>query len=310
LILALATVSKAPELKAALPAAGVSAVPARRGERYSLVLGNPSLVVGLVIVGIIIVFGLIGPFLINQRDTRTTTFAKDLAPSAIHWLGTDSFGRDILALIVVGTPQTVKVGLIAGLISVVVGSVLGFVQGYYRGTVGAVVRTITDVMLTIPALLILITIASQVKTVSVEGMAIIIGALSWPGAVRAIGSQVMTLRERAFVSVAHFNGMSGPSVIFRELMPNMLPYLGASFVHAVAIATLAAIGLEVLGLGPQTTNTLGMTIYWAQLNSAVLRGLVWWWLSPVVIVVLLFVGLFLISRGLDEVANPRLRSRV
>jgi peptide/nickel transport system permease protein len=310
LILALATVgSNAQEAQAVLPAV-VSAVPARRGRQFSFVIGNPSLVVGLVIVGAIIVFGLIGPFLINQRDTRTTTFAKDLVPSAAHLLGTDSFGRDILALIVVGTPQTVKVGLIAGLISVVVGSVLGFVQGYYRGTVGAVVRAITDVMLTIPALLILITIASQVKTVSVEGMAIIIGALSWPGSVRAIGSQVMTLRERAFVAVAHFNGMSGRGIIMKELMPNMLPYLGASFVHAVAIATLAAIGLEVLGLGPQTTNTLGMTIYWAQLNSAVLRGLVWWWLSPVVVVVLLFVGLFLISRGLDELANPRLRSRV
>ena len=83
-----------------------------------------------------------------------------------------------------------------------------------------------------------------------------------------------------------------------------------SLAQAVSVAILFAIGLEVLGLGPQTTNTLGMTIYWSQLNSAVIRGLVWWWLSPVVVVVLLFVGLFLTSHGLDELANPRLRRRV
>ena len=81
--------------------------------------------------------------------------------------------------------------------------------------------------------------------------------------------------------------MSGPEIIFKELMPNMLPYLGASFVAAVSTAILFAIGLEVLGLGPQTTNTLGMTIYWSQLHSAVIRGLWWWWLSPMVVIVTL-----------------------
>jgi peptide/nickel transport system permease protein len=271
---------------------------------------NPMLVVGLLIIATIILFGLIGPFLIRQEATRTTAFAKDLAPTREHFLGTDSFGRDIFALIVIGTPQTVKVGLIAGVIALVVGSFLGFVQGYYPGSIGVVVRGFTDVMLTIPALLILITLASQVRQVSVEGMALIIAALAWPGTARAVGGQVLTLRERAFVSVARFNGMSGPKIIVKELMPNMLPYIGASFVQAVSVAILFAIGLEVLGLGPQTTNTLGMTIYWSQLNSAVIRGLVWWWFSPVVVVVLLFIGLFLTSQGLDELANPRLRNRV
>jgi peptide/nickel transport system permease protein len=283
---------------------------ARRAEWLWRLRGNPNLLIGGIIVGLIIVFGLVGPFLIHQDATRTTAFAKDLKPSAAHVLGTDSFGRDILSLIVVGTPQTVKVGLVAGAIAVLVGSFLGFVQGYYTGKVGVAVRGFTDVMLTIPALLILITLASQVRVVSVEGMAFIIAALSWPGACRAIGGQVLTLRERTFVSVARLNGMSGPKIIVLEMMPNMLPYLAASFVHAVSTAILFAIGLEVLGLGPQTTNTLGMTIYWAQLNSAVIRGLVWWWLSPVAVVMLLFVGLFLVSRGLDELANPRLRNRV
>ena len=194
--------------------------------------------------------------------------------------------------------------------ALIIGSTLGFVQGYYRGPIGTSVRGVTDITLTIPALLILITVASQVRQVTVESMAIIIALLAWPGTTRAIGSQVLSMRERAFVPIARFNGMSGPEIIFKELMPNMLPYLGASFVAAVSTAILFAIGLEVLGLGPQTTNTLGMTIYWSQLHSAVIRGLWWWWLSPMVVIVLLFIGLFLISHGLDELANPRLRRRV
>jgi peptide/nickel transport system permease protein len=284
---------------------------ARRLADYrSYARRNPNLVAGLLILGVIVAFGLIGPLLVDPDATRTTAFAKDLRPSLDHLLGTDSFGRDILALIAVGTPQTLKVGLIAGVIGLVLGSLLGFVQGYSHSAVGAVIRAVTDTALTVPALLILITVASQVRQVSVEGMALIIAALAWPSATRAIGAQALTLRERAFVSIARLNGMSGAEIIVKELVPNMLPYLGASFVEAVASAILFAIGLEVLGLGPQTTNTLGMTIYWSQLHSAVIRGLIWWWLSPIVVVVLLFIGLFLTSQGLDELANPRLRRRV
>jgi peptide/nickel transport system permease protein len=301
--------SNAAEGAAALPVL-VAPAPDRLEEWLAYARRNPNLAAGIAILAAIVAFSLLGPLFVDQAATRTTAFAKDLSPSFEHILGTDSFGRDVFALIVVGTPQTLKVGLIAGGIALLIGSLLGLVQGYYHGAVGVVVRTVTDVTLTIPALLILITVASQVRQVSVEGMALIIAALSWPATTRAIGAQVLTLRERAFVSVARCNGMSGPAILIKELMPNMLPYLGASFVQAVSSAILFAIGLEVLGLGPQTTNTLGMTIYWSQLHSAVIRGLVWWWLSPIVVVVLLFIGLFLTSQGLDELANPRLRRRV
>jgi peptide/nickel transport system permease protein len=93
-------------------------------------------------------------------------------------------------------------------------------------------------------------------------------------------------------------------------MPNLLPYLAASFVGAVAAAVLAAIGLEVLGLGPQSEPTLGMTIFWSIYYGALLRGMWWWWAPPVVIIIVLFIGLFLIAAGLDEVANPRARRAV
>jgi peptide/nickel transport system permease protein len=98
-------------------------------------------------------------------------------------------------------------------------------------------------------------------------------------------------------------------LLFREVMPNLVPYIAASFVGAVSGAILAAVGLEALGLGPNDVHTLGTTIYWGEKFSAVLRGQYWWWGPPIVMIAIIFVGLFLLSAGLDRVANPRLRQQ-
>jgi len=92
------------------------------------------------------------------------------------------------------------------------------------------------------------------------------------------------------------------------MMPNLLPYLGACLVAAVSGAVLSSVGLEALGLGSRNEPTLGMTIYWMMREGAFIRGLWWWVLDPIVVLVVLFVGLYLLSTGLDEFANPRLRS--
>ena len=115
------------------------------------------------------------------------------------------------------------------------------------------------------------------------------------------------MRERGYVEIARLNGMSGPEIIFRELMPNLLPYLAATLVSSVSAAILASIGLEVLGLGPVEAPTLGMTLYWVNFNAAIINGWWWWWTAPTVIIVMVFLGLFFLTVGLDEIANPRLR---
>jgi peptide/nickel transport system permease protein len=171
-----------------------------------------------------------------------------------------------------------------------------------------VIRLIVDSLLTVPGLLVLIIIADSIKgVISVDLMALVVASLAWTFPTRTIRSQVLSMRERAYVQMAKLSGMSGFEIIVRELIPNLLPYLAASFVGAVSGAVLASIGLEAIGLGPQNEPTLGMTIYWAITFSAMIRGFWWWWLTPIVAIVLLFLGLFLISTGLDEVANPRRR---
>jgi peptide/nickel transport system permease protein len=97
-------------------------------------------------------------------------------------------------------------------------------------------------------------------------------------------------------------------IIVKEVLPNLFPYIAATFVATVSWAILATVGLEALGLGPQNELTLGMMLYWAQFYGAILRGFWWWWVPPIVVIVLIFVGLFFTSAGMDQLVNTRLRS--
>jgi peptide/nickel transport system permease protein len=159
--------------------------------------------------------------------------------------------------------------------------------------------------------MVLIIIAISIRGgLTVDQMALVVASLAWLNPTRTIRSQVLTLRERGYVEIARLSGMSGPEIIVKELMPNLLPYLAATLVNAVSSAILASIGLEVLGLGPVDSPTLGMTLYWVNYNAALINGWWWWWLAPVVIIIMVFLGLFFLTTGLDEWANPRLRRAV
>jgi peptide/nickel transport system permease protein len=265
--------------------------------------------IGILIIAGVVLLGLLGPLVVDASGAKVGSDIPDLTPSLQHPLGTDTVGRDLLSVIVVGTPMTLSIGLIAGLIGLSIGIAFGFVSGYYGGVADVLLRGAADVFLTVPGLLILVVIASSTKgAVNVQTEALVVSALAWMWPTRTIRSQVLSMRERGYIQVARFSGASDARIILEEMLPNLLPYLAASFVGAVAAAVLASIGLEALGLGPQNQPTLGMTIYWALYYTTVMRGLVWWWLPPIVMIVLIFVGLFSIAAGLDKIINPRLRT--
>ena len=269
---------------------------------------NPQLIVGGTILLALVLFSVLGSLLYDTSLARPLSTMPDMAPSAQYPLGTDSAGRDILAVMIVGTPLTLKIGLLAAIIGLLIGTILGFSAGYFGGPVDTIIRGATDMILPIPALAVLVVIASVIQqSLTSEVMALIVASLAWMWPTRTIRSQVMSMRERAYVQVAKLCGMNNAEIVVRELLPNLLPYLAASFVAATGAAVLAAIGLEALGLGPQNEPTLGMTIFWSIYYGALLRGMWWWWAPPIVAIVLLFVGLYFVSAALDEVANPRLR---
>lgn len=280
-------------------------------DLYLYLRRNRSLIGGLALLLIIVVFVMVGASVTDPEDAKPLAYKPSQPPSAEHWLGTDRLGKDILAVMVEGTPKTIRIGLIAGAIGVAIGTVLAFFSGYYGGVFDVVTRSTVDILRTVPALLVLVIIAISVPgNMSVDMMALIIAALAWLGPTRVLRSQVLVIRQQSYVELARFSGMSGPEIIIKEMMPNLMPFIVAVFITAVSGAVLASIGLEALGLGPFEANTLGMTIYWNIWYSSLINGWWWWWAPPIIIIVLLFVGLFLISQGLDEWANPRLRKRV
>lgn len=283
-------------------------------RRIRLLLSNDgistSLVVGLCMLAGILAFTVFGRIAWDISLADPLSARPNQAPSLSYPFGTDSQGRDLLAVMILGTWLTLKVGLLAGLMGIVIGTLVGLAAAYYRGYVDLFARWLIDVGLTVPPLLLLVVIASAFRgQFSSTGMAIVIGMLAWFGSARQIRAQALSMREAGFVMTARLGGLSGPAIIFKEILPNLLPYISASFVIAVSSAILSAIGLEALGLGPTDEPTLGMTIFWLLYYTALMRGLWWWLLEPIVILTLLFISLFLISAGLDKFANPRLRSR-
>ncbi len=261
---------------------------ARSGFRY---LGrNRQLILGLVLLGALLLFVVIGNFVYDVSHYRPLSVPQGM---------------------IAGTPLTLFMGLLAGFLGVAIGTLLAFAGAYYGGWLDALVRGIVDIGLTIPTFLVLIIVAISIHSaMTVPQMALVVAALAWLWPTRTIRAQVLTMRERTYVHVARMSGASGIKIILLEMMPNLLPYLAASLVGAVAAAILASLGLEALGLGAVDSPTIGMTIYWVIFYGALLQGMWWWFLPPIVVVVLLFMGLFGLSAGLDEWANPRLRKTV
>jgi peptide/nickel transport system permease protein len=285
--------------------------PDRRGAFLRYLRRNPSLPIGIVLILSLLLFSWIGSLLWEVDHYRPLSVRALQPPSWTLPFGSDRQGRDLLATMIAGTPLTLRIGLIAGFIGVAVGTILGFVSAYYGGYVDYVIRGIVDVGLTVPGLLVLIILAVTIRTaITVDQLALVVACLAWLFPARTIRAQVLTMRERSWVQLARLSGMRGSEIILKEMLPNLFPYLAAALVSSISAAVLASIGLEALGLGEIDAPTLGMTIYWVLFNAALINGWWWWWAPPIVILAVLFVGLFLTSIGLDEIANPRLRRTV
>lgn len=264
---------------------------------------------GSAVILALLAVSVLGGLLVGPEQHRTGSFPPRLPPGREAFLGTDALGQSIAIQLAEATPKSLQIGLIAASLGTFLGALIGFASGYFGGIVDVVLGVLIDIFLSVPSLLFLILIAALVRGVGIQVMALVIGFFAWAYPARQVRAQALSLRERAFVHVARFSGMSGLEIIFRELMPQMLQWLGANFVVAFIWAVLTETGLSILGLGSQTEMTLGMMIYWALNYGAILESLWWWWLFPVLILICLFLSLYLVHLGFDEVSNPRLRGR-
>ena len=268
-------------------------------------LGLP-LIVGLFLVLSPIIASLIGRLFVAGRGVAIFAYQPVLRPSSSHLLGTDGQGRDMVANLIYGLLPTFEIGLVAALVAVAVGTTLGVVSGYIGGMVDGCIRGITDVILCIPGFAILVVAAALWGSLSVSTLGLMIALLSWPLAARAVRAQILASREGGYVVMNKLSNRSAAAIMFLEILPNILPYIMATFVGLVAGSLLTAIGLQLIGLGPVGVITLGSTLQSALSYGALSQGLWWWWAPPTVVLVLLFLGLFLVSLSVDRISNRRL----
>ena len=294
------------EEHASSPAAP-GARPVRGNDFLYYGLRNKKLLFGLGLELLLILLAIIGPVI---SPHNTTDFYKLASPpSAQNWLGTDSFGHDIFAQLVVGLRESYLVGALSAICAAIAGMVLGFIAGWRGGVLDEALQFLTNVVVMIPALVLLVVIGSYLNTRSVMFEGVFIGLTTWPWVARAVRAQTFSLRSREFVDLAKLSGKRATSIVVKEIAPNMASYLFLAIILLFGSSMLLASSYDFLGLGPSNTVSLGIMMQQATLNSALFYHM-WWWVFPPGMVLTAMVAALLVANvGLDEVFNPKLRER-
>jgi peptide/nickel transport system permease protein len=226
-------------------------------------------------------------------------------------LGTDNFGRDVLPELVSATGTSLLIGLVAGLIATSLGLVLGLTAGYIGGRVDDVIMFFTNIILVIPAFVLLILISfslGQEKRGPVT-IAIVIGFTTWTWTARAVRAQVISLRNRDHVNLSKLSGHPIIRIIFADIFPYIASYVFMALILQISSAILYEASLSIIGLGPKTstTPTLGLMMNWAMIYMAPSLGKWWAYLPVIITIALISFSLNLMNTGLDQVYNPALR---
>lgn len=267
---------------------------------------------GVIVLTFFIVLAIAAPLLYrpiigNISPARPGVFPRWLPPSPEHPLGTDGHGRDLLTDYLAGLRTTLYIGFLAGVIASGVGIMVGFLSAYKGGWVDSVLLTITNMLIVIPSYPILVAIAMVTPELGVASMSIILALFSWPFSARTIRAQVMTMKERPYVELAKVSGQGDWAIIFTEILPNLTPYLLMGFAFSVVGAMVAEVGIEAIGLGPSNIITLGLMINFANGWGVYSMGRLEVLLIPVSALVLIFMAITMINRGMEEYLNPRLQ---
>jgi peptide/nickel transport system permease protein len=229
-------------------------------------------------------------------------------PSSDHWLGTTESGADVLSQLLAGARISIVVGFAAAAISAVIGASVGLLSGYFGGWTDRILDAVDNWFLVIPTLPLMIVLSSLLEP-SLGVLILVIGITSWAGTGRIVRSQVLTLRERAFVERARALGASHWYIIKTHILPNALPLIFANTVLIVAVAILSESALAFLGLGDPTNISWG-TMLENAFSSGAPSAEAWWYvIPPGLCITLLVLAVALIGYLFEEYVNPRLQER-
>ncbi len=265
---------------------------------------------GFLVVVSMLLIAYVGPAFV-ELDTKTKVDQIYLPPSAEYWLGTDHQGRDILSYIIHGGKDVIYVGLVAAGLSTFIAVAFGALSGFAGGWIDNAIMFVTDVVLTIPNLPLLAVLAAFITINNLTVLGVLLGALGWPVLLRAVRSQTLSLKERDFVEAARALDLGVWHIVFREIVPNMMSYILVSFILAMTGAIYAQVALFLLGLinMPIQGSNWGVMVSFAWVRGAIFfEDSVWYIMAPILAIGLWQLSMITMSRSLELVFNPRLRS--
>jgi peptide/nickel transport system permease protein len=292
----------------------LAAAPRRISNRFRvpgwlvLMLRNPKSRLGLIMLAFVVIVALIAPLISVADPNGFDLLAARQAPSWNHLFGTTDQGSDIFSQVVLGARRSLLLGVAAAALATGIAAVLGITAAYSGGVVDDVINFLINVFLTIPAIPLLVVISAYIGTQGIGTMIFVLALVLWAFEARILRGQALSLRSRDFVDAAKVSGEPTWRIVFGELMPNMISRIAAAWVLVFYVALLVDAGLEFLGLGDHAATSWGVTLYWAQTNSTVLRGQWWPFFFPGAALAFTVLGLVLVLAGIDEVSNPRLRA--
>lgn len=261
---------------------------------------------GMIIFLIFLCLAVFAPFL-NTTDPMKSGEVKNLLqpPSREFWLGTDDLARDIWSQVIYGSRISLSIGFLAGLFSIIIGSFVGLMAGFYGGKVEEILMRVVDFFLMLPELPLMIVLAAVLGP-SIWNIIFVVSIVNWPTTARVVRSQVLSLKERAFIEASRCIGASNSYLIFREILPNVIPLILAQTVLMVTWAVYAESVLSFLGLGDPTTITWGMMLHFA-FESGAMSSALYWVIPPIICIVSLILGFTFFGTAISDIMKPGYR---
>lgn len=267
--------------------------------------------IGVTLVALFFVAGIFGPMLVKSTYAMEgPPFLAPFAQPLEYPLGTDSMGRDLFSMVIYATPAMIKMIGVGALFSVCVGTLVGTVAGYKGGFTDSVLMSLTDIVLTIPALPLVIVIASvyQPKDPAVVGL--ILGIDNWPVLSRNLRSQVLSIREEAFTEASRAMNLRKSTILRKDIISNLVPYISVNVATSSRRIIFESVGLYYIGVLPFTSLNWGVMLNMAY-TSGQMTSLkqIHWLLVPMMAIILVSLGFIMLAQGMDRVFNVRLRAR-
>ena len=285
-------------------------LPARRAEgAFARLRRRPAALAGMAIVVLIVGAALLAPWIapfdpFAQNFDGLTLEGAPLPPGGAYLLGTDLLGRDLLSRLLYGARTSLVIGVAANGMALAIGTLVGLTAGFFRGWAGAVLMRVTDLMMAFPALLLAICLAAIFEP-SLWIVAVVIAMVNWVQTARVIYTETTALAARDFIAAERTLGASTPRILFRHILPHLVPTLIVWGTLGISTTVLLEATLSYLGVGVQPpTPSWGNIIFE---NQTYFQAAPWLVFFPGLAIVVLALAFNLVGDGLRDVLDPTLR---